>query len=66
MSLFDDDDKFGISHDSIHESMHAGHPKNVHESIHDHGKIHESMHFGEDKVVSPFSAFDDDDDDDDD
>ena len=64
MGIFDDDDdkKFGISHSSIHESMHHGHPTNVHESIHDHSKIHESMHFGKDKVVSPFSVFDDDND----
>ena len=63
MGLFDDDDKkFGINHSSIHEAMHVGHSKNVHESIHDHNKIHESMHFGKDKVVSPLSSLDDDDD----
>ena len=57
MGLFDDDDeKFKISHNGIHEAMHAGHPVNVHKSIHDHSKIHESMHFGADKVVSPLSS----------
>lgn len=61
MGIFDDDNKhkFGISHNSIHESMHHGHPDNIHKSIHDHGKIHESMHFGKD-IVNPFSSFDDD------
>ena len=60
MGVFDDDKKFGISHDSIHESMHVGHPKNDHESIHDHNKIHESMHFGKNNVVSPLSKLDND------
>jgi hypothetical protein len=51
--------KFGISHSSIHKSMHSGHPKNVHESIHVHSKIHESMHLGKDKIVGSHSMFDD-------
>ena len=47
----------------FHRLKWCYHPKNIHESVHDHSKIHESMHFGEDKVVSPLSALDDDDDD---